>query len=118
MLSKKDKYFLDLAIQIAEEGEANQRHGCVVVKNGKIQALGINRDVTHPSVLSEEHIKPGASIHAEARALKKLRHTNQANGAILYVARLTPAGRVGYSKPCPLCQKAIEDSGIKRVVHS
>lgn len=113
-MSKKDKRFLDLAIKLAEESTAKQRHGCVVVQNGNIVSLGVNRDINNPLTLSAEHSK-ASSIHAEVRALNKV---SNPKGAVVYVARLTPGGAIGLSAPCPECSFVIHSLGVKRVVHT
>lgn len=52
------------------------------------------------------------SIHAEAAVLKG--HAKR--GGRIYIARLTPGGRLGLAKPCPRCVAALREAGINRVV--
>lgn len=50
-----------------------------------------------------------AEIHAISRAIKPI---------AIYIARSDRQGNPKLAKPCPACRKAIEDSGIRRIVHT
>ena len=39
-------------------------------------------------------------------------------GATVYVARINKEGKARNSKPCPMCQSAMEHVGIRRVVYT
>lgn len=60
-----------------------------------------------------EHI----SVHAEVDALQDAA-PESAKGAVLYVARIMPAGHWGLSKPCPRCHQALLEAGVKKVVYT
>ena len=87
----------------------------MVVRNGNILSFGWNVDINHPTLLSEEHIKTGASIHAEIKALSPVADPK---GATLYVARINREGTPLLSRPCVRCEVALDSLGIKRVVHT
>ncbi len=55
------------------------------------------------------------SLHAEIRALIK---NKRADCDTLIVARVNKEGKFLLSKPCPVCQLAIKDSGVKAVYYS
>lgn len=107
--------FLNLAVEAAKASKARQRHGCVVVKNGNILSVGFNIDINHPTKLSEEHVKSGASVHAEMRALSRVADPSN---TVVYVARINKKGSLMYSRPCTRCEDQLDSYGIKRVVHT
>ena len=87
------------------------RHGAIIVRGKKLISQGINRSKTHP-----KSIHPYSAIHAEFDAVCKAKGTIE--GATMYVARLLADGTKGMSKPCPHCQKLIENSGIAEVIYT
>ncbi len=97
---KKDKYFLELALEEARKAlgrtSPNPCVGAVVVREGQVVATGY-------------HEKAGTP-HAEVHALR--RAGDKAKGATLYVT-LEPCNHTGRTPPCT---HAIVKSGISRVV--
>jgi deoxycytidylate deaminase len=85
------------------------------VKNGNVLAVGVNRDKNHPSIMSEGHIKPGACVHAEVDALRRVANPR---GSVVYVARVDRSGMPAYSRPCPNCEQTLSSAGVKRVFHT
>ncbi|MFH0820463.1 MAG: bifunctional diaminohydroxyphosphoribosylaminopyrimidine deaminase/5-amino-6-(5-phosphoribosylamino)uracil reductase RibD, partial [Candidatus Peregrinibacteria bacterium] len=98
----KDKKFIRRALMLAARGgravSPNPMVGAVIVKNDRIIGEGW-------------HKKFGGS-HAEANAIRSVRHTQDLSGATLYVT-LEPCQHWGKTPPCT---EAIEKVGIKRVV--
>lgn len=91
---------------------------CAVItdKSGKVISKGINQRKTHPLQIKHAgRINPEACfLHAEIAALVKCRgvpHT-------MFVARVLKDGTPALAKPCPICQAAIEEAGIKEVVYT
>ena len=82
-------------------------HGAIVESGGRVLAMATN---------SARPFKGAFSTHAEIAALAKAGLL--AKDADLYVSRFCPSGRMGLSRPCPDCHKAIEAAGIKRVFYS
>ena len=115
-LSKNEKSYLSVARYFAEKSKANKRHGAVVVKSGRVVGTGYNKDRNHPLFVSPEHIKTHCSRHAEIEAIKEAK--SNANGAVLYVARVNNQGQDRNSKPCVLCEKVINQSNIKKVIYT
>ncbi len=99
-MSKKDNYFMERALELAQKAKGktspNPLVGAVVVKKNKIIAEGFHKKCGRP--------------HAEKEALDKAGH--KAKGATLYV-NLEPCFSFGRTPPC--VDKVIE-SGIKRIV--
>jgi len=115
-LSRSEKSYLSVARYLAEKSKSNKRHGAVIVKSGRVVGTGYNKDRNNPLFVSPEHIKTHCSRHAEVQAIREAKHNT--NGAILYVARVNRQGEDRNSKPCTLCEKAINESNIKKVIYT
>jgi len=101
--------YLEKAIDVAAGSRCRYRHGCVIVKNGKIIATSTNKKVGDPSVawrMSHIHAEFGAVIAAGTRAV----------GANVYVARVASDGSPAPSKPCKKCESILSRSGVTKVV--
>jgi tRNA(Arg) A34 adenosine deaminase TadA len=102
-------------MKVAGRSEAVQRHGCVLVRGGRVIGIGINRYVNQPYLVSPEHAKAHCSVHAEVAAL---RAAGTAARATAYVARVNPRGEPMLSAPCPACAASLAAAGVRRVVHT
>jgi deoxycytidylate deaminase len=91
------------------------KHGSVIVKGGRVISTGMNKDRSHPRIVSSEHIKDHCSVHAEIDAIKKARDVH---GATIYVARVNKRGEARDSRPCKRCYEAIRKNGIKKIVYT
>ena len=85
------------------------------MKGGKIVSFGVNkrRYSRHKSVFK-------CSMHAEIDLLSKL--GDKADGCKVYIYRFNntscPKARQNKNgKPCPLCQHALKNAGVSRVVY-
>jgi deoxycytidylate deaminase len=116
MLSRREAAFLSVARYLAAKSKSRKKHGAVLVRSGRVVGTGYNRERNSPFVVSPEHIKPHCSRHAEFLAIREA--GSNANGAILYVARVNKQGKDRISKPCRLCQVEIDKSNIKRVIYT
>lgn len=118
-LSRKEQSFLDLATRMAESSDVANRHGAVVVKNGRVLSLGVNKwrnqGYYHNRVVAQDDWQDILTVHAEADALNRV---PDANGAVLYIARVGNNGSTAMSRPCWRCMQRIEAAGIKRVVYT
>lgn len=87
------------------------------MKGGSVLASGQSRICANPAHCSFEPglPRPKVTIHAEIEAL---RNAPRASGGTLYVARIGRNGKIGLSKPCADCRKAIIEAGVKRVVYT
>ena len=95
-----DKYFMKMALELAEKGlgftSPNPMVGAVIVKDGKIVGKGYHEAV--------------GKAHAEINAIYDAK--TLAAGGTLYVT-LEPCNHTGRTPPCTL---KIAEAGIKRVV--
>lgn len=87
-------------------------------KRGRVVAIGHNSySKTHPAQakFGKQSGKPNAIfLHAELAAL--LRAKEQVHR--LEVFRYDNEGKPVNSKPCPSCQLAIKEYGVKKVIHT
>tara|TARA_B100001250_G_scaffold133833_1_gene114420 strand:+ start:1833 stop:2924 length:1092 start_codon:yes stop_codon:yes gene_type:complete len=99
--SSKDKYFMNIAINLASTINGYTGHnpsvGCVIVKNNKIISFGSTSFFGRP--------------HAEINALSK---TNDSKGSTVYLT-LEPCTHYGKTPPCT---KALIKAKIKKVIYS
>ena len=93
----------------------NQKHGAVVVKSGRVMAVGINKWRNHPSIIEQSKVKHECSVHAEVDAISRV---NNARGATIYVARVNNSGEPLLSRPCDNCYTAILDAGISKIIYT
>ena len=91
------------------------KHGSVIVKGGRVISTGINKDRSHPRIVSTEHIKDHCSVHAEIDAIKKAKDVT---GATIYVARVNKRGKARDSRPCTRCYEVIKNNGIKKIIYT
>lgn len=100
-------------MDIAQQSTCRQRHGAVIIRGGRVLAVGVNRDRNNPRVLSDP--KDNCSTHAEVAAI---RAGGNIVGGVIYVARVNRSGHALLSRPCDSCFTSILRSGIKRVVYT
>lgn len=117
--SRTNRKYLDLALKLAAASDCEQKHGTVIVKGGRVLAVGINKDRNDPTVVVSD-TGPDArgtifSVHAEIDALKRVK---DARGAVVYVARQSKTGTEAFSRPCDGCVKALMDAGVKAVAYT
>ena len=115
MYSKRDRKYLNLACRLAEQSSANKRHGCVIVKGGRVISTAYNAYINKPHFVSPEHMDR-CSVHAEVAALRKVKGSTK--GATIYVARLNNRGEERYSAPCEDCSSVLDERGIRKVVYT
>ena len=102
---------------------ASQRQNITAIiydKRGKILSVGKNSYVkTHP--FQAECAKHAGEphkifLHAEVDALVKLKDWSRAHE--IHVMRYNSFGEPMPARPCPVCQKAINMAGIKKIYHT
>ena len=128
MITKRDKYFIDLAFRqaIGSEKAGGSRHGAVLVIKNRVVSFGTNQQKSHP-FQAEYGKKPEAiNLHAETDAIKnalRMIDINDLRRGTLYLARAKHAKQYGPlvkagAKPCVGCMRAITTHGLKRVVYT
>jgi len=115
-LSSKEKKFLALAAKLAETSDVDNQHGAVVVKNGRVLSLGVNKWRNRGLIQEDDNWQPVLTVHAEVDALSRVENPK---GAVLYIAR-NVRGEKGskFSRPCHRCMEAVRAAGIKRIIYT
>jgi len=85
--------------------------GAVIFRGKRILATGWNQNKTH-NYASQYMEYP--YLHAEVDAILSARYRVDLEGTSIFVVRLLKNGRLAMAKPCPHCQQACNDVGIKR----
>lgn len=130
MITKRDKYFIDLAFAqaISIEKTGGARVGAAIVLKNKVIAFGQNKNKTHPFQAEYAKRPEALYLHAENDAIKnalKRVSVDDLRKATLYVARAKKIGTTGrgpfvygLAKPCKGCMGAIGTYELKRVVYT
>lgn len=123
MMSERDVRIIEKLAKMcrADTPENNKRYrvfSLLTTKRGQPICYGKNSYIkTHPiqaeyaQGINEDQI----FLHAEISVLVK---NTTKNAHTLYVVRVLRSGDYAQAKPCEVCQLAIQESGIKRVVHT
>ena len=114
--SKKHFSMLSRALRIAETSTCRIKHGAVIVRGGSVLSVGVNTYRNHPNVCGNPETE--STYHAEVMALRALKNLKLAEGADIYVARISRDGNPRMSKPCPACQAELEIAGIRNVYYT
>lgn len=109
---------LELARYVAGLSTHTTRVGCVITdRHNHILSMATNQYKTHPiqyHYASRVGEPRKISLHAEISAIIRA----GGNPRKIYVARLGAGGTSLKSTPCPICQLAIEEAGIKEIYHT
>lgn len=91
------------------------RHGAVLFdRSGKILSAKSNSLKTHPKLVK---FTDYPYLHAESACI--LGHgMDNCEGLSLLVLRVLKNDQVSLSKPCVICQRVIEDAGLKSVYYT
>lgn len=134
-LNGKTKRFIEAAMNEAYKSDSQKRHGCVMVKAGKITAASANQEAR--GVLCGRTV---SSMHAEMAVLslafrkccsasadkenyrnkrkKQQSRKNRNRHLDIYVIRLGAQNELRNSRPCFECVKALKKLGVYRVFYS
>ena len=118
-LSKKQRNFIELAARIAQQTEFKEyKHGAVLVRAGAVMNTSCNKNKYKAWANRFRKKQRGhATVHAEIGAILGL-DRSVTEGGTIYVVRVGRDGCLRNSKPCPMCEAAMQFVGIKRVIYS
>jgi len=125
----KDRYFLDIALSVAERSTCTRRKfGAVIVKDSTIVGTGYNgtaRGVVNcyeVGCIKDEMESPQGeaydycpAVHAEENAIINSNRSDRIN-ATLYIAGKDRNGKLTMAVPCQRCRRKIMNSQIKDVI--
>jgi deoxycytidylate deaminase len=100
---------IDVAVDQANKAIGTFRHGCVIMNGRKVVAVGNNHRRKHIGTFS---------VHAEMDAIWKMPCNESFDNLKAIVIRINREGHLVYSKPCEMCQKTLQDNGIRCVAYS
>ena len=116
-LKLHQKYYFEIAANIAKNSNMFQKHGAVIVYKKNIIASGYNS--------YSYNSRTNFSMHAEIVAINNV-IKNYGKDVLqeskLYIVRIAPESKsknlLKYSKPCLNCQKYINKFNIKKTYYS
>lgn len=89
-------------------------------KRGRVLSIGKNSYVKSHTMMARLANSVGTPdkiyLHAEIDAILRCQTLKKAHK--IFVSRTLKSGEYGMAKPCPICQKAIAESGIKIIEHT
>lgn len=101
---------------LAGLSRCENRHGSVIVKNGRVLATASNSTRTGLNPDWADGSWRRMSVHAEEAVLGMA--GSMAHGATLYVSRVNNQGKAVNSRPCKRCVGLAERYGIRKIVHT
>ena len=118
-LSKKQRNYIELAARIAQQTDFKEyKHGAVLVRGGTVLNTSCNKNKYKAWANRFRKKQRGhATVHAEIGAILGLDRSITEGGTI-YVVRVGRDGHLRNSKPCPMCEAAMQFVGIKKVIYS
>jgi len=118
-LSKKKQRYIELAMRIAGQTEFREyKHGAVLVRGGTVLNTSCNKNKYKAWANRFRKKQRGhATVHAEIGAILGL-DRSITEGSTVYVVRVGRDGCLRNSKPCPMCEAAMQFVGVKKVVYS
>lgn len=128
-LTGRTQRYVELAMEKAQESDLYKRHGCVLVRSGKVRAVTCN--TSSRSALSGRTMP---TLHAEMCALSQVFRKRQSPGTNrrqrlqskkirnrnvdIYVIRINAENDLLNSRPCQDCLRALRKMGVDRVFYS
>ena len=103
--------FFNYAKKEAYKSNLTNKHGCVIVKKGKVISQGHNLNYTIFT-----NVK---SLHAEIMALNKIKYIKDLSDCDMYVVRVCKVtDNLLFSKPCIYCYPIINKTNIHKIYYS
>ena len=109
---------MDLAIKVAESSKSRKKVGAVLLYKNKPITQSVNQDKkSHPlqaRLASMVGLDEKIYLHAEISALVKCREECDT----IVVARINSENKLRNARPCPICQLALDEAGIKKICYT
>lgn len=125
----KDQYYLNIALAVSKRSTCNRRqYGAIIVKNDEIIATGYNGSARgavnccdagecyreRMKVPHGQQYEKCVAVHAEQNAIISAARKDMI-GATMYLIG-TEHGEIIKGEPCSICQRMIDNAGIKEVI--
>lgn len=112
--TNNQRRYLDICCKLAKKSSLAHKHGCIIVKNGKIISKAFNT-----KLIAKTYESVPTSLHAEVAAIKKAK-TQLGENCELYVVRIGTPNHytTKYSRPCEACTQFINKFRIGKVYYS
>lgn len=131
MRISKDEYYLRIAEAVLARSTClRRRYGAVIVKNDEIIATGYNGSPRGEincidsgyckresmNIPKGERYELCVAVHAEQNAIISAGREKAMGSTLYIVGKDIKTGKYADPKPCLICQRFINNAGIKRVV--
>lgn len=117
---RKHQRFFAVAAAMANTSTYPRVHiGSAIVRKGVVISTGVNMEKSHPIQKKyNEHrnfsVEIHHNLHAEMAALLRAGDENL-KGAVVYVYRNDKGNKTAMCRPCPACQAALYERGVREV---
>lgn len=103
-------------IRLAIEAARGDRHGAVLVSGGRMMSIGTSRNAFCSwAMRCRPHGTGIATRHAEIECVRGV-PKSISTGCVMYVAKVSTTGIIGFSRPCVMCAAVLRRAGIRRVI--
>ena len=106
------------AILLKDLPQGKNRHFSFITKRNKIVSIGWNKSFkTHP--LANKFGHRFNCIHSELDVINSFNYSiKELQNYSIYNVRVMKDGKIGYSKPCDICQDLLVFFGLKKIYYS
>jgi tRNA(Arg) A34 adenosine deaminase TadA len=105
--------FLKLLKKLSTFSDHGQhKMSCVIADKNRVVTMGFNSVKTHSKSTAKFHM-----LHAELSAILGFSYEDL-RGCTAYVFRQHRDGNFAMARPCPACEAALRQVGIKKVIYS
>jgi tRNA(Arg) A34 adenosine deaminase TadA len=122
-MTNREKKLLDYALVKAYHHDSGGKQSIYAIATGKndriLAEAGNYYNTTHPVQSKYANIVNNHKqfLHAEIHVLIKLYRTHK-EASKIFVARSNYKAEPLLAMPCPVCQLALKESGIKKIFHT
>ena len=116
--TSRERRMLELAAKTAATSSfRNFKHGAVLAKGSSVLNISTNKNQYSSFAARFKECPSHATVHAELGAILGVDRDSTSSSHV-YVVRVNKIGDWKLSKPCQMCQAAMEYVGIKKVIYS
>ena len=116
--TSRERRMLEQAAKLAKTSAfPTFKHGAVLARGASIHNQGVNKNQYCSFAARFKKNPKHATIHAELGCILGV-DRSITEGATVYVARINKTGEWKNSKPCKMCQAAMEHVGIRKAVYT